>query len=208
MAIKISGNTVIDDNNNIINIVDSTISGIQNFSNGSFEVVTAGIGSTGRIRILGSAENPTFEYSYIDGNWFSITVGTASTTDAALGVGQTDGITPFTLRYVLDNRPSGIPIKYLNSSGGYTVLDEDRGYLLHLGTSYSGTITIPNGLYSGHSFTIYHGGSSGDISITCSGTLTLAGIGITGTRSLTQSSVSTFTHLGNNVWIVSGAGIE
>ena len=207
MAIKISGNTVISDDQNIINIVDSTISGVQKFSNGAVEVVTAGAGSTCRFRVLGSSTNPTFEINYEDGSWIQISVGVASTTSAAVGVGQTESITPSTLRYVLDNRPSGIPIINLNSGGGYTVLDEHMGYLYNLGSSYSGDLNIPTGLMTGHTFCVYNSDDTNH-DITCSGTLEWAGQDTTGTRSLIPTAVATCTHLGSNNWIISGAGLE
>jgi hypothetical protein len=146
----------------------------------------------------------------LDGD-VTLSVGFAELSDALDGTIGSEVMSPVRTREVLDQRPPGIPVKWLNSSGGYTALAADKGYLIGLGTGYSGDIVLPDTLPQGFAISFFNNLAT-SLTVTTSGTATIivAGTGATGSKSLAAKGMFTAvnTTSSNDLWLLSGAGIS
>ena len=132
----------------------------------------------------------------------------ADNTDAENGTVTDEVMSPAVTRHMLDTRPPGIPIRFANGAG-YTVTAADNGYCIELGTSFTGTVSLPGGLPAGFSVSIYNGDTADRLINVSTGTLNWAGEAEAGARTIAPTGLATCIRLNaTDAWVISGAGLS
>ena len=133
----------------------------------------------------------------------SITAGTTIAAGTALSAGTT--ITAGTT--VSDSIGNVRNIPQNSQTSSYVLVATDNGKCINITT---GGVTIPSGIFSsGNTIAIYNNSSASQtITQGTSVTLTLAGFGTTGNRSLALYGVASILCTGSNTFVITGQGLS
>lgn len=139
----------------------------------------------------------------------TIPAGTVSSAMMVAGAAVTNiGYTPAQVAGVVDLADAtgfrGAPFRAL--TGSETLDDDGMGRLLW-NTTVGNEIFVPTGLPSGAVYLIVAGNTI-TVKPNVGVTLTWAGVGSTGNRAISQHGLITLTHVGSNIWYISGSGIS
>jgi hypothetical protein len=147
----------------------------------------------------------------MSGSSLSLAADFASEAEALAGTVDAKAMTPERTRQTLDQRPSGIPVKVLSTNSAYTALAVDQGYIIRLNTGYSGTITLPDTLPTGHAITVFNNLTTNvSIAAGSGASILVAGTGATGNKVLAAKGVVTAVNTGGTprLWVLNGAGLS
>ena len=139
----------------------------------------------------------------------SLTVGgsiTAGTTIAA-GTALSSGTTITAGTTVSDSIGNVRNIPQNSQTSSYVLVATDNGKCINITT---GGVTVPSGIFSsGNTIAIYNNSSASQtITQGTSVTLTLAGFGTTGNRSLALYGVASILCTGSNTFVITGQGLS
>jgi hypothetical protein len=139
----------------------------------------------------------------------SLTVGgsiTAGTTIAA-GTALSSGTTITAGTTVSDSIGNVRNIPQNSQTSSYVLVATDNGKCINITT---GGVTVPSGIFSSSNTIAIYNNSSASQTITqgTSVTLTLAGFGTTGNRSLALYGVASILCTGSNTFVITGQGLS
>lgn len=144
---------------------------------------------------LGAASGMVWDGTTLTANAVASTTSVAATTTVTAGTTVSDGIG--NLRTVPQNAQGSSYILSATDAGKYVSIS-------------SGTITVPNGVFStGQTVSVYNNSSSNLSILQGSGAvLTLAATTLTGNRTLANYGLATILCTGSGYFVITGAGIS